>query len=40
MMHGRFQPFHTGHVEYAPFALSRRSHLIIGIANFFPCIFP
>jgi nicotinamide-nucleotide adenylyltransferase len=33
MIHGRFQPFHTGHLEYALAALSRCSHLIVGITN-------
>lgn len=33
MIHGRFQPFHNGHLEYALAALSRCSHLIVGITN-------
>ncbi len=33
MVHGRFQPFHTGHLHYSLEALRRSEHLIIGIAN-------
>ncbi len=33
MVHGRFQPFHNGHLEYALRAFSRSEHLIIGITN-------
>ena len=33
MVHGRFQPFHLGHLEYALTALQRCEHLIIGITN-------
>ena len=33
MIHGRFQPFHRGHLEYALAALARCSHLIVGITN-------
>ena len=33
MIHGRFQPFHNGHLEYALSALTRCAHLIIGITN-------
>jgi nicotinamide-nucleotide adenylyltransferase len=33
MIHGRFQPFHNGHLEYALAASSRCSHLIVGITN-------
>lgn len=33
MIHGRFQPFHAGHLEYALAALARCSHLIVGITN-------
>ena len=33
MVHGRFQPFHTGHLHYTLEALRRSEHLIIGITN-------
>ena len=33
MIHGRFQPFHNGHWEYARAALTRCDSLIIGITN-------
>jgi nicotinamide-nucleotide adenylyltransferase len=33
MVHGRFQPFHTGHLQYVLSALQRCSHLIIGVTN-------
>jgi nicotinamide-nucleotide adenylyltransferase len=33
MIHGRFQPFHNGHLEYALLALDRCETLIIGITN-------
>lgn len=33
MIHGRFQPFHHGHLEYALAALDRCDHLIVGITN-------
>ena len=33
MIHGRFQPFHNGHWEYARAALARCESLIIGITN-------
>ena len=33
MVHGRFQPFHVGHLEYALTALHRCEHLIVGITN-------
>ena len=33
MTHGRFQPFHHGHLEYVLAALARSDHLIIGITN-------
>ena len=33
MVHGRFQPFHNHHLEYATKALARCRHLIIGITN-------
>jgi cytidyltransferase-like protein len=35
-VHGRFQPFHLGHLEYALGALENVDHLIIGITNFYP----
>lgn len=31
--HGRFQPFHLGHLEVVKFALSKVERLIIGISN-------
>jgi nicotinamide-nucleotide adenylyltransferase len=33
MIHGRFQPFHCGHLQYALAALARCEHLIVGITN-------
>ncbi len=33
MVHGRFQPFHCGHWQYARAALVRCDHLIVGITN-------
>ncbi len=33
MVHGRFQPFHAGHLHYALEALRRSEHMIIGITN-------
>lgn len=33
MMHGRFQPFHRGHLEYALASLARSEHLIVGVTN-------
>ena len=33
MVHGRFQPFHCGHLQYALAALVRCDHLIVGITN-------
>jgi len=33
MVHGRFQPFHCGHLQYALAALPRCEHLIVGITN-------
>jgi nicotinamide-nucleotide adenylyltransferase len=33
MIHGRFQPFHNGHLEYLLAALERCETLIIGITN-------
>ena len=33
MVHGRFQPFHNGHLEYALGAARRCGHLIVGITN-------
>lgn len=33
MIHGRFQPFHNGHLEYFHLALPRCETLIIGITN-------
>ena len=33
MVHGRFQPFHNGHLEYLRLALACSETLIIGITN-------
>jgi nicotinamide-nucleotide adenylyltransferase len=33
MVHGRFQPFHNGHLQYTLKALACCDHLIIGITN-------
>lgn len=33
-VHGRFQPFHNGHLEYVMAALDRCEHLLIGITQF------
>lgn len=33
MVHGRFQPFHIGHLQYTLAALQRCAHLIVGITN-------
>jgi nicotinamide-nucleotide adenylyltransferase len=33
MVHGRFQPFHFGHLEYVLAAFQRCEHLIVGITN-------
>ncbi|MGE0823185.1 MAG: adenylyltransferase/cytidyltransferase family protein [Candidatus Binatia bacterium] len=33
MIHGRFQPFHNGHWQYACAALDRCERLVIGITN-------
>lgn len=33
MVHGRFQPFHSGHLEYALEAAVRCSELVVGITN-------
>ena len=33
-IHGRFQPFHNGHLEYALGALRKSNHLMIGITQF------
>jgi nicotinamide-nucleotide adenylyltransferase len=38
MIHGRFQPFHNGHWEYARAALARCDCLIIGITNADPSL--
>ncbi len=34
VVHGRFQPFHNGHLEYVMAAISRCDHLLIGITQF------
>ena len=33
MVHGRFQPFHNGHLEYVLEALSRSRELLVGVTN-------
>lgn len=33
MIHGRFQPFHNGHLEYLRLAWERSRELVIGITN-------
>jgi len=33
MVHGRFQPFHRGHLEYAVLAAERCGTLVVGITN-------
>jgi nicotinamide-nucleotide adenylyltransferase len=33
MIHGRFQPFHRGHLDYLRHASQRCEHLIIGLTN-------
>ena len=33
MIHGRFQPFHNGHLDYMRKAMARCEHLIVGITN-------
>ncbi len=33
MLHGRFQPFHNGHLEYLRAAVGRCENLIIGLTN-------
>jgi nicotinamide-nucleotide adenylyltransferase len=33
MIHGRFQPFHNGHLEYLMLALERCETLLVGITN-------
>ena len=33
MVHGRFQPFHDGHLEYLRLALARSETLLVGITN-------
>jgi len=33
MIHGRFQPFHNGHLEYLRGAAARSDHVFVGITN-------
>jgi len=33
MIHGRFQPFHNGHLEYLRGAASRCDEIFVGITN-------
>lgn len=35
-VHGRFQPFHRGHLEYVQAALLQTTHLYIGVTNYSP----
>jgi cytidyltransferase-like protein len=35
-IHGRFQPFHNGHMDYLERALERCEQVIVGITNPFP----
>ncbi len=35
-VHGRFQPFHNGHLFYLRAALAQREHVIVGITNPYP----
>ncbi|MGW2716793.1 adenylyltransferase/cytidyltransferase family protein [Streptomyces sp. NPDC001492] len=36
VVHGRFQPFHLGHLEYLSLAMARGSRVVVGITN--PCL--
>lgn len=38
-IHGRFQPFHNGHLSYFMKALEREDHIFIGITNCIPPSF-
>lgn len=38
MVHGRFQPFHNGHLEYVLHASQHCHHLIVGITNSDPSV--
>jgi cytidyltransferase-like protein len=38
MAHGRFQPFHCGHLQYTLAAASRCAHLLIGVTNADPSV--
>ncbi|MEU5822080.1 adenylyltransferase/cytidyltransferase family protein [Streptomyces sp. NPDC047803] len=33
VVHGRFQPFHLGHLEYLGLAVERGGHVLVGITN-------
>ena len=33
MIHGRFQPFHNGHLEYLRGAAARSDEVFVGITN-------
>ena len=33
MIHGRFQPFHNGHLEYLAGAAERSDEVFVGITN-------
>lgn len=39
-IHGRFQPFHNGHLKYAQAALERSEFLYIGLTKVFPSLEP
>lgn len=38
VVHGRFQPFHLGHLEYCRLGLERGDVLVVGITNFDPAL--
>jgi nicotinamide-nucleotide adenylyltransferase len=38
VVHGRFQPFHAGHLEYCRLARDRGDQLVVGITNFDPAL--
>lgn len=38
VVHGRFQPFHLGHLAYCRIALERAEILVVGITNFDPAM--
>jgi cytidyltransferase-like protein len=38
VVHGRFQPFHVGHLAYCRLGLARGDTLVVGITNFDPAV--